>query len=206
MRVRTDAKRREIVEAAAALFVEQGYDRASMSAISERLGGSKATLYGYFRSKEELLRAVLEYDVASEAASVLEDFPDGEHLRDALIRLGVRYLTQRLSDLPIANIRTVANQPDDSTIGRDFYEKVLLPAWGRLATSFESLMEQGRLRRADPWTAAMHWKGLNEGETLEKRLLGASRGPDAAEIERVATLAADAFLRIYGPLPAADAA
>lgn len=206
MRVRTDAKRREIVEAAAALFVEQGYDRASMSAISERLGGSKATLYGYFRSKEELLRAVLEYDVTHEVEGVLEGFPDAEHLRDGLIRLGVRYLSRRLSDLPIANIRTVANQPDESTIGRDFYEGVLRPAWERLAASFATLMDQGRLRRADPWTAAMHWKGLNEGETLEKRLLGASRGPDAAEIERVATLAADAFLRIYGPLPAADAA
>ena len=31
-----------------------------MSTIAERLGGSKQTLYSYFASKEELLRAVLD--------------------------------------------------------------------------------------------------------------------------------------------------
>lgn len=206
MRVRTDAKRREIIEAAAALFVEQGYDRASMSAISERLGGSKATLYGYFPSKEQLLRAVLEYDVAQETGEIIEVFPDGENLRDGMIRLGVTYLTHRLSDLSISNIRIVANQPAGSTIGRDFYANALRPAWQLLADHFETLMDKGRLRRADPWTATMLWKGLSEGELLEKRLLGASHGPEPDEIERAATLAADAFLRIYGAPEAAKPA
>ena len=59
MRVRTDEKRREIVDVASELFEEHGFERTSMSMISERLGGSKATLYGYFKSKEQLLAAVL---------------------------------------------------------------------------------------------------------------------------------------------------
>ena len=59
-RVRTDEKRNEIVQVAAELFQKHGYDRCSMAALSERLGGSKATLYGYFPSKEDLLRAVIQ--------------------------------------------------------------------------------------------------------------------------------------------------
>ena len=51
MRVRTEEKRREIVRVASDLFHDNGYERTSMSMISERLGGSKATLYGYFKSK-----------------------------------------------------------------------------------------------------------------------------------------------------------
>lgn len=199
MRTRTEQKRRKIVEAAAALFVEQGYDRTSMNAISERVGGSKATLYGYFDSKEALLRAVLAYSVQEEAEVLLAVFPESEALRTGLIRLGERYLLDRLGPLPITNIRTLATQPEELGLGAHFYAESLDPAWQSFAKRIEALMDQGRLRRADPWVAAMHWKGLNEGELLEKRLVGAITEIDPAKVRRVATDAADAFLRIYAP-------
>ena len=41
------------------VFFEHGYSATSMSAIAARLGGSKGTLYNYFRSKEELFEAQL---------------------------------------------------------------------------------------------------------------------------------------------------
>jgi AcrR family transcriptional regulator len=169
-----------------------------MSAISERVGGSKATLYGYFSSKEDLLRAVLEHDVAEETERLLSAFPTGIDLRSELIELGVRYLTSRLSDLPITNFRTVSNQPPENGIGRDFYAGILRPAWDLLARHFEMLMGEGRLAQADPWQAAMHWRGLVECEVLEKRLLGVIANPDLEEVRRHATDAADAFLKIYG--------
>jgi len=40
MRIRTDAKRSDIMEIAANVFLEQGFARASMSEIAARLGGS----------------------------------------------------------------------------------------------------------------------------------------------------------------------
>ena len=48
MRVRNEEKRLEIIRIAAELFDELGYERTSMSTIAARVGGSKATLYGYF--------------------------------------------------------------------------------------------------------------------------------------------------------------
>jgi AcrR family transcriptional regulator len=199
MRVRTDEKRREIVRVASELFEEHGFERTSMSMISERLGGSKATLYGYFKSKEQLLAAVLLYDVTDQADRQMNEFLSSDDLREGLIKLGVAYMTRRLSSVPIANVRMVANQPSDSTLGKEFFERVLEPAWQRLARRFELMMDQGLLKRADPWVAAMHWKGLNEWDMFEKRLLGAIRGPDLVEINRASTLAADAFLQLYGP-------
>jgi AcrR family transcriptional regulator len=59
MKVRTEARREAIVEAAALLFQEVGYERASMNELTKRLGGSKATLYGYFPSKESLFVEVV---------------------------------------------------------------------------------------------------------------------------------------------------
>ena len=206
MRVRTEEKRREIVDVASELFEEHGFERTSMSMISERLGGSKATLYGYFKSKEQLLAAVLLYDVTDQADRLMNEFLSSDDLRDGLIKLGVAYMTRRLSSVPIANVRMVANQPADSTLGKEFFERVLQPAWQRLARRFELMMDQGLLKRADPWVAAMHWKGLNEWDMFEKRLLGAIRGPDLDEINRASTLAADAFLKLYGPEKAAKKA
>lgn len=198
MRVRTEEKRREIVDAASELFEKHGFERTSMSMISERLGGSKATLYGYFKSKEQLLAAVLLYDVTDQADRLMNEFLSSGSLREGLIKLGVAYMTRRLSSVPIANVRMVANQPAGSTVGKEFYERVLGPAWKRLAARFELMMDEGILKRADPWVAAMHWKGLNEWDMFERRLLGAIQGPDPEEIQRASTLAADAFLQLYG--------
>lgn len=198
MRTKTDAKRREIVAAAAELFVELGYDRTTMSAISARAGGSKATLYSYFESKEALLRAVLTDSVAENTDRLVEVFPVGEDLRDGLVRLGSRFLAQRLGPVAIASLRILANHPEDVGLGEEYYANSLKPAWELMAERLAALMEEGRLCEADPWTAAMHWKGLHEGDLLERRLLGALGEPYDKEIEAVAEAAADAFLRIYG--------
>ena len=73
MRVRTEEKRREIVRIARDLFHEHGFERTSMSMISEAVGGSKATLYGYFASKEQLLAATLIYDVTEQAEQLMNE-------------------------------------------------------------------------------------------------------------------------------------
>lgn len=199
MRTRTEEKRGEIITAAAELFVELGYERTSMSAISTRVGGSKATLYGYFDSKEDLLRAVLATSVAENTDRLMQEFPVEEDLRDGLVRLGIKFLASRLAPLPLASLRILSNQSEESRLGSEYYASSLKPAWNQFAERLAALMEEGRLRKADPWTAAMHWKGLHEGELLEKRLLGVAPDLDSAEIAVVATAAADAFFRIYAP-------
>jgi AcrR family transcriptional regulator len=198
-RVRTEEKRDEIVQIASQAFDELGYDRCSMATISERLGGSKATLYGYFSSKEELLRAVLQCQVASEFDRIMHELQDEPDLREGLIRLGIAYLKKKLSSLPVANIRCIVNQPPCSTMGKEFYESVILPAFQNIAGQLKELMDQGRLRQVDPWVALMHWKGLHDWDLFERRLIGAICGPEDVVVKKIATLAAVAFLKLYGP-------
>jgi len=198
MRVRTDEKRQEIIRVACELFEQHGFDRTSMAMISERLGGSKATLYGYFKSKDDLFRAVVDHDIPEQSDRFMQAFLAGKDLRDGLIKLGIAYLTRLLSPMPITNMRMMANQPEDSTMAKVFYERALRPAWLRLTDRISTLMDQGLLQHADPWVATMHWKGLNEWDLLDKRLLGITKHTDPVDIERAATLAADAFLKLYG--------
>ena len=191
MRARTEEKRQEIMRIASELFDELGYERTSMSAIAAKVGGSKATLYGYFASKEDLLRAILDHDVSEEADRLLHEFLAAKDLRSGLIRLGISYLSRHHARA--ASIRTVANQP----MAQEFYESVLRPAWQRLADRFATMMKEGRLKFADPWTTAMHWKGLTEWDMLERHLLSANATADPNEIVKAATAAADAFLKVY---------
>lgn len=197
-RVRTEEKRDEIVRIAAELFEKHGYDRCSMAALSERLGGSKATLYGYFPSKEDLLRAVIQCEVSTEFDRILHEFKEDTDLRSWLIKLGIAYQNKRLSSLPVANIRSIVNQPPGSTMGKEFYETIIRPAFMGVANQFERLMDEGRIKRADPWVVLMHWKGLNDWDLFERRLIGAICSPCDVDTKKVATLAADAFLKLYG--------
>jgi TetR/AcrR family transcriptional regulator, mexJK operon transcriptional repressor len=56
---RARAKREQIRAAAQRLFLELGYERASMDAIAREAGVSKQTLYHYYAAKEQLFVDVL---------------------------------------------------------------------------------------------------------------------------------------------------
>ena len=59
MRAKSETRRQAILDAAAQVFQETGFERTTMAAICERLGYSKATLYNYFPSKEALFLEVM---------------------------------------------------------------------------------------------------------------------------------------------------
>lgn len=53
--------RERIVEAADDLFYQQGYNQTSFAEVAESTGIPKGNFYYYFKSKDELLHAVIEY-------------------------------------------------------------------------------------------------------------------------------------------------
>ncbi|WP_436530558.1 TetR/AcrR family transcriptional regulator [Actinoplanes sp. HUAS TT8] len=92
MRKLKDARRPEIVDATLDIVTERGLDGISMRSVAQRLGLTPMALYGYFRSKEELLDAVL--------GRLLEEIPPpppGRDWREVMIHLayGMRSLAQR---------------------------------------------------------------------------------------------------------------
>ena len=204
MRVRTEDKRKAIIEVAATLFEELGYDRTSMTLISQRVGGSKATLYGYFKSKEELLLACLYVDITENSERLMDTMLRAGTLREGLIGLGIGYMERRLAKRPISNVRIVATQPEELGIGKEFYANILKPAWQNFSDRLARLIEVGVFREADPWTVAMQWKGLLETDMLDRRLMGAIREGDPAEIREAAVNAADIILQVYGNPGAGD--
>ena len=58
-RRRKDARPQELLEAALAVFVEKGFSATRIDEVAQRAGVSKGTLYLYYTSKEDLLKAVI---------------------------------------------------------------------------------------------------------------------------------------------------
>jgi AcrR family transcriptional regulator len=71
------ARRGEILAAAKRLFLEEGYEHATMRRIAAELGVSAAALYGYFPDKEAILRAIAE-GAFGELLARLEESQRGE--------------------------------------------------------------------------------------------------------------------------------
>jgi len=67
MRRKSEATRQRIIDAAYECFWRAGYTRTSLDTIAERADVTKRTLYSYFRSKDDLLAAVMaHYNVLAE--------------------------------------------------------------------------------------------------------------------------------------------
>jgi AcrR family transcriptional regulator len=83
--------RSRLRELALQLFAEQGYEKTSLREIAERLGVTKAALYYYFKSKEDIVRSLVEDYVADldELIDWAKNQPRSPRTRAEIVR---RYL------------------------------------------------------------------------------------------------------------------
>ncbi len=196
MRVKTDERRRGIVDAAWELFKANGFERTTMSEISERVGGSKATLYSYFKSKDELFAAAMEQAVLERTDEAFALVGLSGDLEQRLLTFALSYMEMRLAPDMIGADRALIAQADQSDLGVSLLRRLVVPQWEKLAAVLKHEMSAGRLRQADPYLAAMHFRGLTESDLLERRLHG-DQTVTARDIEAAATSGIEAFLRAY---------
>jgi TetR/AcrR family transcriptional regulator, mexJK operon transcriptional repressor len=198
---RSDRRRRAILDVARETFLKEGYAAASMSEIAARLGGSKGTLYNYFRSKEELFAAFMDDACRAQADEVFDNLPPiGEDLRGPLIALGSSFFTFLLSEPVVAIHRlVVAESGRFPEVGRVFYETGPKLGEVRLADYFALAMEAGLMRRCDAIAAARRFKDLCLSDVYSRRLWGVIDPPGPAEIRATVTEGVEIFLAAYGP-------
>ena len=99
LRPEFDRKRAQILSQARQLFGERGFHGTTIEKIAQRTGYSKAGLYQFFSSKEELFEAVVhETAFRSDMLQTAGKAQEGDSLPHALARIGTAYL--RLFDNP----------------------------------------------------------------------------------------------------------
>jgi AcrR family transcriptional regulator len=191
---RRQERREAILDIAQQSFFELGYAATTMSAIAARLGGSKATLWQYFRCKEELFDAVVDRATAEfQAAIALALVPGGE-VADGLRRFARRFIARILSPEAIALYRLViAESRRFPETGRIFYDR----APRRTCETVTQFIAASPLPIADPALAARQFMALCLGHDHQQMLLGFGEPPDEARIAEEADQAVATFLAAY---------
>jgi AcrR family transcriptional regulator len=201
---RTPEKRQAILDAAAQVFRESGYERASMSDIGLRTGFSKTTLYAYFGAKEALLAALAEEATEAGVALLHEALQEalaapGADLAATLERFAGRYLAFALSP-PVCTLRRVLV----STAGRAGLD----PRWRDLGAAridaalggyLRMQMDAGTLRSGDALAAARQFKAMLEAPWFAQVLFDSADAQAPAPANEDRQLAIDAFLRAWRP-------
>lgn len=96
---RMQARRREILVAAAQVFARAGYARATLDDVALQMGVSRGVIYYYFRNKEELLTELVT-TASREAGDRLERIIARGDTPDITLRAGLQDLADHMfSDL-----------------------------------------------------------------------------------------------------------
>ena len=197
-RLDRDARRELILDVAQGVFLEEGFANASMSTIAARLGGSKGTLYNYFKSKDELFNAYVERRCLWQDEIFAAPL-DGEPPEETLRRIGRAFLTRVLTDFNLRNFRLIASEAERAPeIGLIFYDAGPRKGAERVAELLTGMAKAGQLDLDDPLDAAHQFLGLVQNRYFKARLCNAIPELTQKQIEDEAALAARTFLRAFG--------
>ena len=203
MRKKSEVRRQAIIDVAAEIFNEIGFDRTSMAEISSRLGGSKATLYSYFSSKEEIFLEVMrrqaKVQFESRFALLMQDVAlTAEQTRATLRLFANQYLNLVLAPEIIVVRRLMIYHAEQSSLGCMYYDNGPKRGNQIIADFMARAMAAGVLRQADPALVAIQFRALIEVEWGEPRLLGAMPPVAPEQVAQGVERALDTFYRIYG--------
>lgn len=197
-KTRRDRRREAILDVARAVFSEEGYAAASMSAIAARLGGSKGTLYNYFKNKAELFEAFVG-DYCEHHAEYVFGVPlEGADIEEVLTGVGERFLHLILSNESTCFYRlVVAESQHNPAVGQALYGSGYKVAIQRLAEYLERARAQGLIAADDCKRAADDFLTLCQGMQW-KRVLNVVGVLTDADIRAEAARVAGMFVRAYG--------
>lgn len=194
-------RRRRLHEAAAQVFLRDGYQAASMAEVARAAGMSKRTLYQVFPSKAALFEETI---AASLAPITLDAEPEREpDLRRALRGILVSAARHLLAERQIGIFRLVIGERHRAP---ELAEATLRVLTSRGASALERRLtaeaQAGRLRLPHPGAAARMLYGMVLGSAQIRLLLGSRQPLDLDEITELAREAVAIFLDGARPAPA----
>ena len=200
---RSDRKHREIMQAATALFVAQGYDGTSMDDIAAKAGVSKQTIYKHFADKDRLFSEIVlatNQKVDHVVGLVLSTLNNTEDLVGDLGKLGRNFL-EALMDEELLQVRrlVIANADRMPSLGRQWYEDGFERVTTALISCFETLAAKNLLQIEDARLAANHFAGMLLWIPVNNAMFTGNNKPcTRRELDRLADMAVRAFLAAYG--------
>ena len=181
------AKRRQILAGASKVFMDLGFDGASMGEIARAAGVSKGTLYVYFADKSRLS---FNFDPARDVPTTLRDF--GQNYIQLICRPG--------GGSAIRTVMAIAERMPD--VGRRYYENVLEKTINSLAHYLETHAAANDVAIEDCQLAASQFMMMCQASLFLPFIFQAAPAPSVERIAEVVESATQMFLAKYRARPA----
>lgn len=192
------AKCRQIMEGARAVFLERGFDAASMGEIARRAGVSKGTLYVYFDSKEELFETIFEVESRAQAEQVFSLDPEDRDVEAVLTRLGCAFVRFQCEPGRLSPLRTVISIAGRMpALGQRFYDAGPATGVARLGDYLDAQIAAGVLAIEDREVAAAQFLDACQATLFKPMMLAGAPPPSEARIAHVVGIAVRGFLAAY---------
>jgi len=176
--------RREILDAASRLFVEEGYQRVTMRRIAERIEYSPTTIYLHFKDKNELLSAVCE-ETFSQLAARLERLQRTSGTPLGYLREGLRTYVDFGLAHPNQYIVTLMS-PSQGLGGAPFEHSIGSRAFDTLRQGVRACVENGDIQTPDAdMTAQALWAAVHGVTSLLISTRGFPFAPQPVLIDHV---------------------
>ncbi|MDV3467605.1 TetR/AcrR family transcriptional regulator [Stenotrophomonas sp. C3(2023)] len=192
-------KRAAILEAAKALFVEQGYTGVSMDSIASRAGVSKLTVYSHFGDKETLFTEAVKSKCEQMLPDLLFVAPPEGPVREQLLGIGLAFFQMITSEEAVAVQRVMMAPETDERLRAMFWQAGPQRANDALASFLQLRVQRGELDIADCQTAALQFLNLVKGELHSHLMCGRPPAPDDQQGLAHVAASVDFFLRAYSP-------
>jgi len=197
---RKEARPLELLDAALGLFVERGFAATRCEDVAARAGVSKGTLYLYYPSKEELLKAVIRHNVVNQIKEGTDVVRRFEGSTADLLALMMRLWWERIGETPAAGIVKlmmceVRNFPE---IAQFYVDEVVTPSNQMMAQMVQRGVASGEFRAIDVSKVVSALVGPLVFLAMNKHSLGAcSAGP---LLDAKAVIGAQIDLALHGLL------
>jgi AcrR family transcriptional regulator len=190
-------RRNGILDVAKRAFLEDGYGATAMSSIAARLGGSKGTLWSYFRTKEELFEAVIEREARPVTLAQQTALDADGKLRRTLVQLCANLIARMTSPEGLALLRVVISESGRSPeIGRMFWDGGPGRIEPMLMDYFSEQVARKKLKNVDPAEMADFLVSLCTGRNRMRMLLNLEP-PGSIDVEDEAAWVVGRFLAVY---------
>ena len=191
------SKRRQILDGARKVFLDLGFDGASMGEIARAAGVSKGTLYVYFADKNHLFEAIVEQETLEQGKADF-NFDSAREVPTTLMEFGQAYiqlLCRPGGGSATRPVMAIAERMPE--VGRRFYENVVALTIARLAAYLDARTKCGDLEIEDCGLAATQFMQLCQSSLFMPFLFQAAPAPSAERIAEVVGSATRIFLAAY---------
>ncbi len=191
------SKRRQILDGASKVFMDLGFDGASMGEIARAAGVSKGTLYVYFADKSRLFEAIVEEETL-EQQKVAFNFDPARDAVTTLHEFGQAYIELLCRPRGGSAIRTVmAIAERMPEVGRRFYDTVVAQTILRFSAYLDARAGAGELDMADSYLAASQFMMACQATLFLPYVFQSAPAPTPEGIAQVVDSATQMFLAAY---------